>query len=160
MSDAFVAEFEALFRVSYRSAYTILGDRGDAEDCAQEALARAMVRWRRIEPYAPAWVARVATNLALDRTRKRKRTVLGDAEVVVEGHEDVYAVRREELAGALRNLPRRQRDAVILRHLADLSEADAAAALGCSVGTVKSSVSRGLAALRSQMGTRWALEGK
>lgn len=160
MSDAFISEFEELFRIAYRSAYAILGDRGDAEDCAQESLARAMVRWGRIEPYGRAWVARVSTNLALDRTRKRKRSVLGGEQHGDEGgHVDDYAERRQELAQALRNLPRRQREAVVLRHLADLSEADTAAVLGCSVGTVKSAVSRGLARLRTEIDQGWAWEG-
>ncbi|MDQ3737928.1 MAG: hypothetical protein M3337_02010 [Actinomycetota bacterium] len=110
MSDAFISEFEELFRIAYRSAYAILGDRGDAEDCAQESLARAMVRWRRIEPYGHAWVARVSTNLALDRTRKRKRSVLAGEERDEHARVDDYGERRQELAQALRNLPRRQRE--------------------------------------------------
>ncbi|MDQ3176214.1 MAG: SigE family RNA polymerase sigma factor [Actinomycetota bacterium] len=159
MSDGFVAEFEELFGVAYRAAFVILGDRGDAEDCAQEALARAMVRWRRVGGYGRPWVARVATNLAIDRTRRRKRTVLrnedGDR---AEPGGDVFAAEREELVAALRNLPRRQREAVVLRHVADLSEAETADALGCSVGTVKSTVSRGLASLRVDLGAEWVLE--
>lgn len=159
MSDGFVSDFEELFRVAYRSAYAILGDRGDAEDCAQESLARAMVRWRRIESYGPAWVARVSTNLALDRARKRRRSVLTGELSKESTHPDAYAEQRHVLAQALRNLPRRQRHAVVLRHIADLSEADAAVALGCSVGTVKSSVSRGLASLKRDMGATWGWEG-
>ncbi|MEJ7561806.1 MAG: SigE family RNA polymerase sigma factor [Ilumatobacteraceae bacterium] len=159
MSDGFVAEFEELFGVAYRSAYMILGDRGDAEDCAQEALARAMVRWRRVGKYGRPWVARVATNLAIDRTRRRKRTVLRpDDGDLADPRGDAFAPQREELIAALRNLPRRQREAVVMRHVADLSEAETADALGCSVGTVKSTVSRGLASLRADLGGEWALE--
>ena len=55
---------------------------------------------------------------------------------------------RIDLYRALDRLPRRQRDIVVLRHLADLSEADVAALIGCSVGTVKSNASRARAALR------------
>lgn len=162
MSDGFVAEFEGLFGVAYRSAYMILGDRGDAEDCAQEALARALVRWRRIEGYGRPWVARVATNLAIDRTRRRNRTVLRGEDDHRGGGaalDDEYAEHRQQLVDALRNLPRRQREAVVMRHLADLSEAETAAAMGCSVGTVKSSVSRGLATLKSTLSNDWAWEG-
>jgi RNA polymerase sigma factor (sigma-70 family) len=58
----------------------------------------------------------------------------------------------DEMFAALRRLPERQRTAVVLRYYQDLSEAETAAAMGCSLGTVKSSVSRGLARLRSLMG--------
>ena len=71
---AFVDRFEELHRVAYRAAFAVLGRRADAEDCAQEALARALVRWRTVQGYAPAWVARVATNQAIDRARRLGRT--------------------------------------------------------------------------------------
>ena len=60
---------------------------------------------------------------------------------------------------ALRKLPRRQREVVVLRYLADFSEADVAVALGCSVGTVKSQASRGLSALRNHFGGRTGTDG-
>jgi RNA polymerase sigma factor (sigma-70 family) len=66
--------------------------------------------------------------------------------------------RRRDLVVALRALPRRQREAVALRYLADLPEADAAAAMGCSLGTVKSATSRGLERLRVELGSQWAWE--
>jgi RNA polymerase sigma factor (sigma-70 family) len=58
---------------------------------------------------------------------------------------------RGDLVAALRRLPRRQREVVVLRYLADLSESDVAVALGCSVGSVKSNGSRGLSALRRDL---------
>jgi RNA polymerase sigma factor (sigma-70 family) len=64
---------------------------------------------------------------------------------------DRYQAERVDLARALRRLPRRQREVVVLRYLADWSEADVALALGCSVGTVKSHGHRGLAALRRHL---------
>ena len=73
VDDDFAGQFEELYRVAYRAAYGILGNRAEAEDCSQEALARALVRWRRMHDYAPAWVARVSVNLALDRTRSTRR---------------------------------------------------------------------------------------
>ena len=69
VEDDFAGQFDDLYRVAYRAAYSILGNRTEAEDCSQEALARALVKWRRMHDYAPAWVARVSMNLALDRTR-------------------------------------------------------------------------------------------
>jgi RNA polymerase sigma factor (sigma-70 family) len=58
----------------------------------------------------------------------------------------------DEMFTALRGLPARQRTAIVLRYYSDLSEAETVEAMGCSVGTVKSSVSRGLARLRLAMG--------
>jgi RNA polymerase sigma-70 factor (sigma-E family) len=161
VNDRFSAEFGELFRVAYRAAYSVLGDRAEAEDCAQEALAGAFVRWNRIESYAVPWVARVAANQALDRTRRaarRRHRPLDERDHTPATGPDVLAERRRDLVTALRSLPRRQRDAVVLRHLVDLSEADAAAGMGCSVGTVKSAVSRGIARLRDELGASWALE--
>lgn len=162
MHERFTAEFDALFRVSYRAAFAILGDRSEAEDCAQEALARALVRWRRIEEYAAPWVAKAASNRALDLARRRQRRedrpLTDDTPVSAALGSDLMATRRRDLTTALQNLPRRQRDAIVLRHLADLSEADAAQAMGCSIGTVKSAVSRGVDRLRYELGPNWLLE--
>ena len=73
MDVGFVDRFDELYAVGYRAGYAVLGRRADAEDCAQEAMARALARWDRVHEYAPAWVARVATNLALDRVRRLNR---------------------------------------------------------------------------------------
>ncbi|MCU1586756.1 MAG: putative polymerase subfamily sigma factor [Frankiales bacterium] len=143
----FDEQFAELHRAAYRVAYKLLGDRAEAQDMAQEALVRALVRWRTVEPYAVAWVSRVATNLALDRLR-RHRPVLVD-EV---GRLDPDVAQRIDLQRALLALSRRQREVVVLRYLVDLPEADVAAALTMSTGSVKTHASRGLAALRAQLG--------
>ncbi len=150
----YVDRFEELHRVAYRAAFAVLGRRADAQDCAQEALARALVRWRTVADYAPAWVARVSTNLAIDRARRESRTLTFIEGAAVDPHCD----RRRDLVVALRALPKRQREAVALRYLADLPEADAASAMGCSVGTIKSATARGLVGLRTQLGPQWAWE--
>jgi RNA polymerase sigma factor (sigma-70 family) len=141
--------FEELAGLAYRIAYRLTGSRPDSEDIAQEALARASVRWRRIGPYAEAWVTRVATNLALGLLRKGSRRHTGVAEE--DRPHDQTVTDRQVLVAALGSLPRRQRDTVALRYLGDLSEAQVAAALGCSVGSVKQHASRGLAALRKAL---------
>src|SRR5918995_128057 len=115
--------FDALAALSYQVAYRMVGSREDARDIAQEALARAYARWPKVRDKAGGWVAKVTTNLALDLLRRRNRSA-------------GTAAQRADLVAALRQLPGRQRDAVVLRYLADLSEADVAAALGCSVGAV------------------------
>lgn len=149
---SFDEAFAELYRAAYRVAFRLLGDRTEAEDVAQEALARTYVRWRTVEPYAAPWACRVATNVAIDRTRRTRR--LSSAEVPERAAADAFSDERVDLQRALRALPRRQRDVVVLRYLADQPEEAVAAALGVSVGTVKTHASRGLAALRARLGER------
>jgi RNA polymerase sigma-70 factor (sigma-E family) len=147
--DGFDQAFEGLYRIAYRVAFRILGDRGDAEDVAQEALARAAIRWSRLKDRPEGWVTRVASNLAIDRYRRRKRPpplLTGPVGVV-----DPHLGERGDLVVALRRLPRRQREAVVLRYLGDLSEVQVALEMGCSVGAVKSHGARGLSALRRHL---------
>jgi RNA polymerase sigma-70 factor (sigma-E family) len=150
MPEALPATFDdcypSLFARAYRVGFRLLGERGDAEEVAQEALTRALVRWRRVADYAEPWVVRVATNLAIDMLRRRARMSTEEVELVMEA--DAYAEERLDLVRALAALPRRQREVVTLRYIGDLSEADIARVLDCSNGTVKSHASRGLAALR------------
>ena len=145
----FEEAFPDLYRLAYRVAFRVLGDRGDAEDVAQEALARAHLRWMRLWERPEGWVVTVATNLSIDRHRRRRRVsgLASDPLAIV----DVYQCERIDLARALRRLPRRQREVVVLRYLADWSESDVAEALGISAGAVKSHASRGLAALRHHL---------
>lgn len=135
----------ALHLAAYQAAYRLLGDRAAAEDAAQEALARAFVRWSRVADHALPWVVRVATNLGIDEARRRvpRRGVLVD-DVPVDGDVD----RRLDLVRALARLPKRQREVVALRYLADLDDAAVARTLGISTGAVKQHAARGLAALR------------
>ena len=142
----FEAAFPDLFRLAYQVSFRVLGDRGDAEDVAQEALARTHLRWVRLRERPEGWVVTVATNLAIDRHRRRKRSrgMHHEPFTLVDPHRP----ERIDLARALGRLPRRQRQVVSLRYLADWSEHDVAAALGVSAGAVKSHASRGLAALR------------
>lgn len=137
-------EYPRLWSTAYRVAFRVLGTRAEAEDVAAEACARAYASWRRVSSYPEPWVARVAGNLAIDVIRRRGRS--RDPE---EGRtRDPMLEDRLDLQRALRRLPRRQREVVTLRYLADLPEETVALALGCSVGTVKTHASRGLAALR------------
>jgi RNA polymerase sigma factor (sigma-70 family) len=138
----------ALGALAYRVGFRILGDRHDAQDLTQEALARAYARWSRIGPYDEAWITRVATNLALGVIRAQQRAARRRPDPAPPAAEPGAVVaQRRELVALLQELPRRQREVVALRYLADLPEAEVAAALGLSVGTVKQHASRGLAAL-------------
>lgn len=136
------------------SAWMLSGDPHVAEELVQESLARVYTHWRRARADNPAaYARRVMVNLHTDRWRKRRREVLTDA--VPETDPSPGPGRRVDLAldlvSALQALPRRERECVVLRHYLDLSEKDAAATLGVSTGTVKSSTSRGLAALRAAL---------
>jgi len=151
LPETFTTSFAGLYASAFRSAYRLLGNRQEAEDVAQEACARACVRWNRVTRRGPAepWVVRVATNLAIDqyrRTRRVQATAIDEPSSV-----DAVDARRIDLHRALATLTKRQRDVVVLRYVVDLSEADTAAALGCAPGTVKSHATRGLAALRAAL---------
>jgi RNA polymerase sigma-70 factor (sigma-E family) len=143
---------EVLAPLAYRVCFRILGDRHDAQDLTQEALARAFARWRRVGAYDEAWITRVATNLALGEVRRRGRSRRSAPDPAGSPEVDALVAQRAELVEVLRSLSRRQREVVALRYLADLPEVEVARALGCSIGTVKQHASRGLAALRIALG--------
>jgi RNA polymerase sigma-70 factor (sigma-E family) len=157
VARSFELAFDSLYRLAYRVAFKILGDRPDAEDVAQEALARASLRWSRLHEHPEGWVSRVASNLAIDRYRHRQRQPIIPKGPV--GIVDEKVGERGDLVDALRTLSSRQREVVVLRYLADLSESDVAVALGCSTGTVKTHSSRGLAALRRQLQGKATTDG-
>lgn len=149
--DDFETRFPELHLLAYRVAFRLLGSREESEEVAQEALARAGVRWDRLvrRGKADGWVVHVAGRLAIDVWRRRAtraRTPL--VAVPASAPFDNPAIDRLVLHEHLARLPRRQREVVVMRYLGDLSEATVAAALGCSVGAVKQHASRGLAALR------------
>ncbi len=157
VARSFELAFDGLYRLAYKVAFRIVGDRPEAEDIAQEVLARASLRWPRLHERPEGWVSRVASNLAIDRYRRRRRErrlPIGPIGVV-----DDRVSERADLVAALRRLPRRQREVVVMRYVADFSEADVATALGCSVGAVKTHGSRGLAALRRALGEQATTDG-
>ncbi len=136
--------------------YRLVHDRSIAEDLAQEALARVYVRWTRVAPCSEAFTVRVASNLALSHLRtvqRRRRIAVTDTPVRAPGLTlDQAAHQRLDLERALRRLPRRQREVVNLRYLADLPQDAVASALGLTTGSVSRHTARGLAALRIHMG--------
>jgi RNA polymerase sigma-70 factor (sigma-E family) len=134
-----------------RLAFGLTGDRWTAEDLAQAALARAYVAWRRIDRAddPDAYLRRILVNASKRRFRRRRVTEQpGDPpETAVEGPAELVSERAALLA-ALRQLPPRQRAVVVLRYWEDLTDAQIAATLSCSPGTVRSQLSRALAKLR------------
>jgi len=146
----FEDEFDRLFGRAFAVARRLTGDPSAAEDIAAEALARTYARWHRVRSfeYRDAWVARIATNLAIDAARRKR---IDPAAPDTDDPSDA-TVLRIALVEALAHLPRRQREAIALRYLADLSVDDVAVSLGISAGTVKQSVHRGLKTLRDRLG--------
>jgi RNA polymerase sigma factor (sigma-70 family) len=144
---AFEEAFNELFVVAYRVALRLTGSASAAEDAASEALTRAYVRWGRLSGAsgAPGWVARSTTNIVLDSYRRDRRHW-----APTQGATDLLEPEGDDgsLAAAMAALPRRQRQVVALRYLADLSETQVAEALGLSVGSIRTHLRRGLAALR------------
>jgi len=134
-----------------RLAFGLTGDRWAAEDLAQATLARAYVAWRRVSRAddPDAYLRRILVNASNRRFRRhRVDEQPGDPpETAVEGPAELVGDRTALLA-ALRQLPPRQRAVVVLRYWEDLTDAQIAATLGCSPGTVRSQLSRALAKLR------------
>jgi RNA polymerase sigma-70 factor (ECF subfamily) len=145
---AFAEAYPRLFADSFRVAYRLLGDRAEAEDVAGETCARAYSRWRSVADYAEAWCVRVAGNQALDVLRGRARAARRGHETRPQRDEVADSLNRLDLYAALSQLPRRQREVVVLRYLGDQSEEQTASLLGLSVGSVKTHASRGIAHLR------------
>ena len=148
--EDFEQAYRRLFPRAATMAYRLLGDRTAAEDIAAEALARTYAHWRKVSglPYRDGWVLKVATNLAIDAARRKKPELSHDEAV----DPSEAATLRLALVAALRSLPRRQRQAVVLRYLTGLREQDVARTLGVSASTASTHVQRGLAALRAHLG--------
>ena len=151
LPESFTSAFEDLYTHAYRAAYRLIGIHQDSEDVAEEACAQACLRWDRLtrDGAADPWVILSTTHLAIDQYRERARTRAREG---VPGLAQTLDRRRVELHRALDQLTPRLRDVVVLRYVVDLSEADTAAALGCTTDTVKSQGARGLALLRYALG--------
>jgi RNA polymerase sigma factor (sigma-70 family) len=139
--------YPGLFVLAQRAALRVVNNRSDAQDVAAETMARALVSWTKVARYPEAWVTRVAVNRAIDLTRRR----VPPAELPPVPMDDESTVSRLELIGAMRDLPRRQREVIALRYLVDLSESETADVLGIGPETVGTHLRRGLAAMRSQL---------
>jgi RNA polymerase sigma-70 factor (sigma-E family) len=136
-------------------AYAICGDRGRAEDAVQEALTRVYQRWSRVgDPLA--YARRTAINATRDDWRRSMRAVRAHRELARfpsttddDPHERLLT--NSALMDALDELPHGQRAVIVLRYGSQLSEAETAAALGITTGTVKSQSARALARMRDVM---------
>jgi RNA polymerase sigma-70 factor (sigma-E family) len=155
--DRFVADHgDSLLR----TAYLVAWDLGEAEDLVQECLLQVARRWPRVRvmEFPAAYARRILMNLVLDTSNHRSRRrgeLSGPSSVAPVEHLDPAAARsftmveaRTDLLSGLGELPPRQRAVLVLRYFEDLTEAQTAEALGCSIGTVKSTASHAIDRMR------------
>jgi len=145
--DQFVA---ARSSALLRTAYLLTHDHALAEDLLQTALARSWAAWSRIEGHPEAYVRKVLVNTYASWWRRKWTGEHPTEELPDAGTSDAaaHSDTSHDLWQAMERLPRRMRAVVVLRFFEDLTEAQTAHLLGCSVGTVKSQTSKALAKLR------------
>ena len=140
-------------------AYVLLGDTHAAEEVAMEAFVKAFSSWPRMRHlrWPRPYLRRIAINLCRERMR-RHRIELRANELIEHarktqppGWENDRSDARLDLWDAVRQLPERQRTCVVLRYLEDLSDAEIARTLGCTVGTVKTHIFRARASLEARL---------
>lgn len=142
--------------VLLRTAYLLAGDWATAEDLLQTALTKTYLAWKRlgeieaVEPYARRVLVNTATSWWRRRWHGERPTEVLPEQAAPDGHDE--RLERDVLWRHVLALPARQRAVLVLRFYEDLSEAQTAALLGVSVGTVKSQCSRALASLRNRLG--------
>jgi RNA polymerase sigma-70 factor (sigma-E family) len=138
-----------------RAAVMLAGSHADGEDLLQAALERVYRHWGHIDGDPEGYLRSTLYHLATDGWRRKGmlRARLPLFRQSVEAPDATVSVdQRDELVRLLRDLPPRQRAAVVLRYWEELSEAETARLMGCSVGNVKSSAARGLRRLRELSG--------
>jgi RNA polymerase sigma-70 factor (sigma-E family) len=140
-------------RALLRTAYLLTGNMADAEDLVQAALTKTYLAWNRIQDRSAVdgYVRRAIVNTHISWWRRRRleeypTDVIPD-QAVVDYPET--SDLQESLRRAINRLPQRMRAAVMLRYYDDMTEAEVAEVLGVSLGTVKSTVSRAVAKLRT-----------
>lgn len=146
----------------FRHARRVLGDVAAAEDVAQEAMMRLWKiapTWRRGEAQVSTWLYRVTANLCTDLLRRRRTVDLDAAAQVADTAPDAAtqmhaAARADALQGALNQLPERQRQAVVLRHIEGLSNPEISDIMGLSTRAVESLTARGKRGLQALLRAR------
>jgi len=140
-----------------RFAVMLTGEPHTAQDLVQETMVRVQLNWRRVNraESPERYVRRMLVNQYIDWQRGSwfRRVVLRaePPEPAVLGRDHAAdSADRDQVWAWLERLPRRQRAALVLRYYEDLSDAEIAELLGCAIGTVRSSISRALATLRTE----------
>ena len=151
-------EFDEFYSASFQrvvgQVYAMIGNRDEAQECVQEAFARAWAHRRKLDraEHPEAWVRTTAYRLAVSRWR---RTTRGrrpvDRAVGAPTETAAPSETHVALVAALKQLPEAQRQALVLHHIADLSVHDVAREVGVPEGTIKARLSRGRAALAAML---------
>lgn len=147
------AGFDAFYTASSRrlvgQVFAMTGDLGEAEDAVQEAYIRAWQHWPKIEKYEnpEAWVRSVAFKLCVNAWWKAKNRLTAQRRAALHEYAPELGPDLLALIRALRELPDKQRRALVLHYFADLTVEQIATETGVSAGTVKSRLSRGRAAM-------------
>jgi len=160
--EALIALYTSHYRSLVRLSTLLLHDQAAAEDVVQDAFVAMHSSWRRLRDSekALAYLRQAVVNRSRSRLRHlkvadRKAPALLSTDSVAglpsAEHGALAALERERVMRALRSLPVRQREVLVLRYYADLSEAQIAEAMGISTGAVKSHASRGMGALRERL---------
>ena len=156
LSDLYRAHYRPLVRL----AALLLGDVPTAEEVVQDAFVQMHRSWDRVDDPSkrPAYLRSIVMNGARSRSRRRtagRRLELAGAAATSASAETSALAHdeRRQMLDALRALPDRQRDCLVLRYYLDLSEAEIAATLGISTGSVKTHTHRGIAALERVLET-------
>jgi RNA polymerase sigma-70 factor (sigma-E family) len=154
-------ELAGLFRRHGHSllglVWVVLGDRGAAEEVVQDAFIALQRAWPSVRDHDRALGYLRATSLNLARSRLRRRLVVlrhpPSRPVDAGSAEDDVMLREEhrEVVAALRRLPVRQRECLVLRYYADLNEGEIASTLGISLSSVKTHLARGMTALEERL---------
>jgi RNA polymerase sigma-70 factor (sigma-E family) len=155
--EAFNAYVVARSAALLRTAYLLTGNRADAEDLVQTALAKTYLAWDRIRDREAldGYVRRTMVNTQNSFWRRKRPEHLYDEVPDSPGRDaSIDSDLHDALWTALAQLSGKQRAMVVLRYYEDLSEAETASVLGVSVGTVKSTTSRALAKLRDDASLR------
>ena len=154
----FVEFVEARQHALLRFAYLLTSDHHTAEDLVQTALAKTYLTWDRLRDRGAidSYVRRIIINENTSLWRRAWRRNERSAEQVPEPgvgapQPGADAETRDAMWQVVQTLPAKQRAAVVLRYYEDLTEADTAAVLGCSIGNVKSQTSRAIAAMRASV---------
>jgi RNA polymerase sigma-70 factor (ECF subfamily) len=159
---AFSGLIDRHYDIVYRVVWRVMSGHADSEDIVQEAFLRLWGNPRQVRrgPALRGWLIRVATNLAIDRARRKQAASIDqEPEIAATGPDALDQVLGEksanEINSALARLPERQRLALSLVYFENMSNIDAAAAMAISVEAIESLLARGRRALKAELKDRW-----
>lgn len=143
------------YQAAYRVAFRLLGDRDASQDAAIESVSRLIEKNLQSQEFAPSYAARVASRIVISSWRKdaiaKKYSHLVHQTPAHESSSGDVNALRIDLRKAIQKLPTRQREVIVLRYLADLTEQAVADFLKISLGTVKSTAHDALARLKTMV---------